>query len=72
MHPGQPALDPEPGLIELRYRAGGDLIVSLFQEPLQAPGSAGGQCGDRSGGDRDAGQLGQRLLGAHSAAPPGQ
>jgi hypothetical protein len=64
MHPGQPALDPEPGLIEPRYRAGGDLIASLFQEPLQAPGSAGGECGDRSGGDRDAEQLSQRLRGA--------
>ena len=48
VHPVQPTLDPEPGLVESGHRAGGDLPAGIFQEPAQAPGRAGGQRRNRS------------------------
>ena len=38
MHPVQPALNLEPGLIESRDIACGDVPADPFQEPVQLPG----------------------------------
>ena len=64
VHPVQPAVHPEPGLVEPGHLAGGDLLAGVLQEPAQPPGGAGGEPADRPGRQRDAEQLGQRLRGA--------
>jgi hypothetical protein len=47
VHPGQPALHPEPCLVEPGDVAGGDLLPDLLGEAVQPPGRAGGQRRDR-------------------------
>ena len=64
MHPVQPAVHAEPGLVEPGHLAGGDLLAGVLQEPAQPPGGAGGDARHRPGRQRDAEQLGQRLRGA--------
>ena len=63
VHPVQPALHPEPGLVEPGHLAGGDLLAGVLQEPAEPAGCAGGDARHRPGGQRDAEQLGQRLRG---------
>ena len=47
VHPVQPALDPEPGLVEPGHLAAGDLLAGLLQEPAQLllgrPGDTAGE-----------------------------
>ena len=64
VHPVQPAVHAEPGLVEPGHLAGGDLPAGVLQEPAEPPGGAGGDRRDRPGRQRDAEQLGQRLRGA--------
>jgi len=63
VHPGQPALHPEPRLIEPGHVAGSDLLADMLQEPVQPPGRASSQRSDRPGRQRDAGQLRHRQRG---------
>ena len=64
VHPVQPALDAEPGLVEPGHLAGGDLLAGTLQEPGQPPGGPGGDARHSPGRQRDAEQLSQRLRGA--------
>ena len=61
VHPVQPPVHPEPGLIKPGHVADGDLLPGMLQEPAQPPGGPRGERGDRPRGQRDAEQLGQRL-----------
>src|SRR6266568_3421474 len=47
VHPVQPALDPESGLVESGDGAVGDLLPGPLQEATQAGGGTGGDPGDR-------------------------
>jgi hypothetical protein len=38
VHPGQPAFNPEPGLVEPGDAAGGGLLADMLDELIQAPG----------------------------------
>ena len=65
VHLRQPALHPEPRLIEPGHIAGRDLVPDVLQELVQAPCRAVGQRRDRPGRTtRDAEQLRQRQRGA--------
>ena len=64
MHPVQPAVHPEPGLVESGHLGCGDVVPHAFQEAIQPPGGAGGDPGDGPRRQRDTEQLGQRLRGA--------
>jgi hypothetical protein len=64
MHPVQPAVHAEPGLVEPGHLGRGDVVPHPLQEAAESPGGAGGDAGHRSGRQRDAEQLGQRLRGA--------
>ena len=64
VHPVQPARHPEPGLIEPGDIAGGDVRADPLQEPVQLPGSPGGDRRDRPGRQRHAEQLRECLRGA--------
>ena len=64
MHPVQPAVDAEPGLVEPGHLGRGDGIPHLRQEAVEPAGGAGGDARHRPGRQRDAEQFGQRLRGA--------
>jgi hypothetical protein len=64
VYPRQLPLDPEPGLVEARDTAGGDVLPHPPGEAIELPGGAGGDGRDRAGRQRDTEQLGQRLGGA--------
>lgn len=49
VHPVQPALGAEAGLVEPCHVAGGDLLPHQVQELIKLPGGAGGQRRDRAG-----------------------
>jgi hypothetical protein len=57
----QPPVHPEPGLVDPRDLAAGDLLAGMLQEPAQPPGGPRGERGDRPRRQRHAEQLGQRL-----------
>jgi hypothetical protein len=63
VHPGQPAFDPEPGLVEPGHLAAGDLPAGVLQEPAEPAGRASGDARHRPGRQRDAEQFSQRLRG---------
>jgi hypothetical protein len=64
VHPPQPALDPQPGLIEVHHLRGGEVGAHPLHKPAQPVGQAGGHRRDRTFRDRDAEQLSQRGGGA--------
>jgi hypothetical protein len=64
VHPGQPARDPQAGLVDPDHLGVGEAVGDRVEETAQAPRGAPGH--RRHGGFRDRGaeQLGQRLGGA--------
>ena len=52
VHPPQLALDPQPGLVEVHHRRGGEVRPRPLQEPAQPTRCAGGHRRDRALGDR--------------------
>ena len=64
VHPPQSALDPEPGLIEMRKLRRRDRVADLLGELAQTISGPGGHPRDRPTRDRRSEQLGQRLGGA--------
>ncbi len=47
VHPVQPAVDAEPGLVEPGHLAGGDGLPHPLQEAAEPPGGAGGDARHR-------------------------
>jgi len=68
MDPRQLPRDPEPGLIEMRDRRGGDLAADRLQRPAERRDDPPGHGGDRRRRDADAEQLREDLPGPE----PGQ
>jgi hypothetical protein len=60
----QPAVHPEPGLVEPGHLAGHDLASGVLRELAEPGGRAGGNARHRPRRQRDAEQLGQHLRGA--------
>jgi hypothetical protein len=61
VHPVQPPVHPEPGLVESRDRAADDLLAGMLQEPAEPAGGPCGERGDRPRRQRHAEQFGERL-----------